>query len=296
VPDVEAAAEAFSNAQRAELSHDYARAAEFYELAYGLAASPEALRSAAKNRQAAGHHAIAATHAASLLRLYPESEKSRELAATILDGSSGVLTRVTSECDQPCAISVDGLAVSEERALVHTFYVDAGARTIAAAFEAGSRESTSVSAKADEALAVTFQAPPTPEPEPVVTSPTLPPDRTFDGAPSPATDEPRTRQRLYPAYFGVGLALTAGLGATLAWSGSDVLAQNREFDADPTQARFDAGRSAERRTNALIGATAALGAATIVLAVFTDWTPQGKTQRAARESRVAFAGPLRVRF
>src|ERR1700748_2721708 len=65
--DVSGAANAFSRAQKAELSGDFASAAELYELADGLAPAPEALRSALRSRKSAGELDLAAVHAEELL-------------------------------------------------------------------------------------------------------------------------------------------------------------------------------------------------------------------------------------
>ena len=62
--DVSAAAEAFATAQKLTLEGKPGEAADFYELADELAPSPQALRSAARSRYAAGHIAMAATDAA----------------------------------------------------------------------------------------------------------------------------------------------------------------------------------------------------------------------------------------
>src|SRR5215470_8692517 len=74
--DVSGAANAFSRAQKAELSGDFAAAAELYELADGLAPAPEALRSALRSRKSAGQLEAAALHAEELLSRYPNDAKS----------------------------------------------------------------------------------------------------------------------------------------------------------------------------------------------------------------------------
>src|SRR3954451_24716015 len=69
--DVSGAANAFSRAQKAELSADFAAAAELYELADSLAPAPEALRSALRARKSAGQLEIAAVRAEELMERYP---------------------------------------------------------------------------------------------------------------------------------------------------------------------------------------------------------------------------------
>ena len=71
--------------------------------------------------------------------------------------------------------------------------------------------------------------------------------------------------------------LTAGAGATLAWSGVDTLNARDEYEetamTDVTLARqmLDEGQSKELRTNVLIGVTSGLAALTLVFAILTDW-------------------------
>lgn len=291
-PEVEAAAEAFSNAQKAELAHDFRRAAEFYELADELAPSPEALRSAAKNRLVAEQPALAATHAAALLRRYPESDRSRALAAEVLDSARSRVARVSVRCDEPCLVSSDELAVVDDRALAHTFYVAVGTHTVGASFGEGQRVTETIDATAGSTIELEIAAP---EPSPEPPAPRVTPAASVPRDAPPPRPPPRPRARLSPVFFGVGAALTAGLGATLIWSGTDVLSSNRDYEADPTREGFDDGRAAERRTNALIGATAAVGAATVVLAVFTDWNRHRR--RSPRRTAVrASGGSLEVRF
>src|SRR5688572_5881559 len=82
--DVSGAAKAFSQAQEAMLGGDPARAADLYELADELAPSAPALRNATRARVAAGHTAMAATNAATLLRRYPSDKESRDIAEAVL--------------------------------------------------------------------------------------------------------------------------------------------------------------------------------------------------------------------
>ena len=72
-PDLQAAAEAFQQGQRAQVRGDFAQAAEMFDLANHSAPSAAALRSAIRMHQSAGHHAAAATRAAHALATYPLS-------------------------------------------------------------------------------------------------------------------------------------------------------------------------------------------------------------------------------
>ncbi|MCH9685216.1 MAG: hypothetical protein K0V04_27520 [Deltaproteobacteria bacterium] len=292
--DIGAAAEAFSHGQRAELAHDYARAAEFYELADDLAPRPEPLRSAAKNRLAAGEQATAATRALELQRRYPDSDASRRLAAAILDETAASLTRVRARCDRPCVLSADGQAIADERALSHVFFLDPGEHAVVASFEPGQQHTLPVEGTAGADAELRFVAPVTTSADSEVVPGEVAPD---DGR--PAKPPPTGVRRLSPVYFAIGAVVTAGLGGATIWSGLDVLDQDRIYNDEPTKARYDQGRSAERRTNLLIGFTAAAGVATGVVAAFTYWKGAKSRRRAAghRRYRVAVtASGVGVRF
>jgi tetratricopeptide (TPR) repeat protein len=67
-------------------------------------------------------------------------------------------------------------------------------------------------------------------------------------------------------------AATAIVGGLALWSGLDTLSARDKYEAAPTEAGYNDGAKRERRTNWLIGGTAALGAATAGLGLFvTRW-------------------------
>jgi hypothetical protein len=83
---------------------------------------------------------------------------------------------------------------------------------------------------------------------------------------------PRRDRRLPPLAPVLGIGLTLGLGAVLAWSVSDTIAAHDRYVAHPTVAGYNDGVSREARTNGLIGGVVVLGAATLVIALFaTNW-------------------------
>src|SRR5262245_38086094 len=104
--DVPGAARAFSEAQKASLAGDNARAAELYELADSLSPSVQALRSAIRSRQLAGQLASAATHAEALLSRYPDDEKSVAMAKKLIDEVSPQLAKVSVQCTEVCSLTV----------------------------------------------------------------------------------------------------------------------------------------------------------------------------------------------
>ncbi len=266
--DVAAAAEAFGTAQRAEFARDWGRAADFYEMADSLSPSKEALRSAAKARFSAEDLAAAATLALALKRRYGDDQKSLEVADRILEETSPALVRVKLRCDNPCVISANARAAGDIRNLTHEFFADPGSLDLVASFEDGSSAEATVEGSAGETLSVRLIQP-------------IPPP-TSARLPDFAEDEPeetRGRRTLPPVYFIAGAVITLASASALTWSGLDVLAQNDDFEMDPTQSRLDRGQRGELRTNVLIATTVTFGVATAVLGVFTDWRRNGSSKR-----------------
>jgi len=284
--DVAAAANAFSQAQRAELAGDTARAAELYELADGIAPTPEALRSAARSWFSANRPVPAATDAEELLRRYGNDPSSRQLAEEILEKTRPQLGRLQVSCAAPCTLNVDGLAVATEARDQQTVYLEPGPHTLTARFDNGETKKQRLEARAGES--VTTQLAPDPHAAPMtVAAPTATPEPAAT-APRVARDEEPGRRRLSPAYFWVGLSATAALGAVTIWSGVDLLHARDDFKStdNPTRKAFDAGESKDLRTSLLIAGTATLAATTTVLAFFTDFKgKRGHADRARNGTR-----------
>jgi hypothetical protein len=263
--NIAAAAKAFSLAQQAELAGNHRAASEHYELADRMVPSPEALRSAARARQKAGDEAMAATHAEALQRRYTD-EKSREVAQEILTDLRPKLARVTLACARPCGVVVDGGAIGVEESRAHVFYVEQGRHTIGADFGDNVTEQEVFEAKAGKSASLSI-APAEAEAATAGTSV----DLTSPSRPPPAKGISR-------GWFVASAAVTVGLAGASIWSGLDVLSKNDEYERDPTQARLDAGQSAELRTNILIGATAVAAVATGVIAWKTRWSSPKREQ------------------
>lgn len=270
--DVAAAANAFGQAQRAELSGDSARAAELYELADGIAPTPEALRSAARAWLNANRLVPAATDAEELIRRYGNDPASRQLADEILGRARPQLGRFQVDCTPHCTLNVDGLAVATEARPTHTVYVAPGPHTLVARFEAGETRKQRLDAHAGDSQQIQLA------PEPDSTAPVAPATGPEAVAPSAgtltaSTESPPSSRKLSPAYFWVALSATAAVGAVTIWSGIDLLNARDDFEKDdsPTRKAFDAGEDKDLRTSILIGSTAALAVTTAVLAFFTDF-------------------------
>jgi hypothetical protein len=296
--DVTAAAAAFQQAQQAQLVRDFARAADLFELADRAAPSAAALRSAIRTHQAAGHIARAATLALYAGQRDTSDPLSVQLSRAVRAELSPRLVLVRVRCSIACGIAVDGRADVGDRRSEHGFYVDPGIHELTVSFEgrATVRQSLEGAAGAEIERAVSA---PAPEPSGAATNASDPAvssdasearsgaSRTsgvetrasseaaiVEGrtpAPRMAAPEPAARTGLRPVYFAVAAGASVVLGGVLVWSGWDTLRARDVYVADPTEARFLEGRGLETRTNALIGATVLVGAATAAVGVFTQW-------------------------
>ena len=276
--DVAAAANAFTQAQRAELTGDHARAAELYELADSIAPTPEALRSALRARRAAGQNAIAATRAEQLLERYPADADSKTLAKGTLDELGPKLARYEVTCrPKACSVVVDGKSASADAREKHILYLEPGEHTIGAAFGDLATKPTSVTGEAGARSELSFEEPERPAPDPAPTAPAPAPAQApppgAGGAAEPTAD---SSGGLSPWWFVAGAAVTVGLGATATWSGLDTLSENDEYNKNRTQDGYEHGQSLERRTNVLFAVTGVAAVGTVVLAVLTDWGGSGE--------------------
>jgi hypothetical protein len=269
--DVNGAATAFSQAQEAMLAGDAARAADLYELADSLSPSAAALRNAARARLAAKHEAMAATLAAELLRRYPSDQEAREVAEAILSSLSPRLAQLEITCSEPCTLALDARAISAKAATHHTFFAQPGARTVGASFDGGRQASKQISADAGHTTAVALDAPPmAPKPE-------LQPAAVVTHA-TPHADDGHGVARKWVLVTGI---VTAGLGVGAIVEGVQTLDQRDQIksavaagDSATANSLYNDAKSTQLRTNIFIGATAAAGLATVVLAFVTNWSPR----------------------
>jgi hypothetical protein len=267
--DNAAAAKAFSQGQAAMLEGDAAKAAEFFELADNLAPSAPALRNAARARVTAGHKAVAATHAAELLRRYHSDADSRAVAEALLSELAPELARIDVTCTEKCDVLVDGMAVGYAAREDHSFFVQPGDREVVAEFEGGRKASSAVSAPINAVTPVKLEAP----------AKEVTPD------PSTLVVQPAKSKGIRRRWFVGGAILTVVLGGVATASGlqtlqtrDDIKTAVEEGDHDKAVDLYDKGGDQQIRTNVLLGATAAVGAVTILLAVFTDWSG-GETEQ-----------------
>jgi hypothetical protein len=98
-----------------------------------------------------------------------------------------------------------------------------------------------------------------------------PPPPAFVETPAPPPPPPPSPLQSKWTFIGAAAA-TAVVGGVALWSGLDTLSARDRYEKTPTEEGYHDGVSRERRTNWLIGGTAALGAATLGLGLFvTRW-------------------------
>jgi hypothetical protein len=283
-----AAAAAYDQGQRAFEARDFNAAAEFFETANRALPSAQAVIQAIRAHRGAtnaSHDARAATLALSLLSRYPSDTRVTGYAYRVIDELSTRLGRLQVRC-QGCDLSID------QQASEHSTFVEPGGHAVVASW--GERVvNRQVNVAAGQTLPLEFEPPltplaaPLPTPvstpvvsAPVVSAPTVEP--VADAPPSAEVDAPTPRARgVHPALFVTSLIATLGVGGALAWSAVDTLQGRDAYAQNPTQAGLDDGRQRELRTNVFIGAAAALGVTTMLVAGFTRWRSPRPTPVAA---------------
>ncbi len=283
--DVAAAANAFSRAQRAALKGDYSRAAELFELADGLSPSPEAVRSAVSARKAAGQLALAAGEAEELKRRYPDDDKSQKLAEEIIAEAQKKLGRQQVNCaPSACQLVVDDAAAGTDAKKEHVTYLEPGQHSLVAVFGERRTAPETVTVTAGSTGKITFHDPPAQAkpsaPAPVAAS-------TGEPGHDQGTHLSTASGGLSPWYFATGAVVTGALGGVSIWSGLDTLSAHDKYKKHETQAGYQDGLDRERRTNILIAATSVAAAATITLAVFTDFGGHSSDKQASVATSVA---------
>jgi hypothetical protein len=279
------ASEQFDAGVSAYKHKDYEGAATHFEAADAAVPTPKALRQAMRARAEGGQGAQAATLAEQALARYGDDEATAKLARETLEKLQPLLQKVRVSCGAPCVITVGTRAVPGEASADWVVYLDPGAASVVATFpDAGGAASPpkTIDAKAGGDVEVSLALkkkkkappPPTEEIKPTETSKAeLPPEE-----PKPEEPKAQPAKGISPGFFVVGLVTTVGLGATMIWSGVDT--QNNPGAAavmaqcagkGPSCPLYQEGLSKQTRTNALVGATAGVGAVTVVLAVFTRW-------------------------
>lgn len=302
---VRAAAEAFDKGREAYKAEEYVEAAEQFEKADGNAPSSAALELAIRARDKAGELDRAATLLALALKRHPDDDNLLKLVPDIQKRAAEKLFELSASCDQPCDLTVGGKIMHGAPSTQRTLFVQPGAVTVRAGWSDNRSDSKQIQAEAAGKGEVSFVAPATAagqdmakEPtEPVAPDPSTAPDATRDQGPE------KKSSGLPPALFFVGAGLTVVAGGITIWSGIDTV-NNPGADVVKREcagkgedcAPYQEGLSKQRRTNVLIGVTAGLGVATVLVgALFTDWSGKGSAppQEAGKlfRPRVASVGP-----
>lgn len=285
--DINAAANAFAQAQRAELALDHARAAELYELADSIMEAPEALRNAARSWLLAERWVRAAGAAEDLLSRYSADPTSSALADEILLRTRPRLGRGDVLCASPCTLGVDGLLAPGAARSEHILYLEPGEHSVVAHFEPGDSHHARVEAQANQTFALTFdrasEPPKAPAPKALGIASPLSPEPYLVAKETPY----RKRSRLPPIYFASFALATAGLGAVTIWSGIDLLQARDEFRSSmqPTREAFQTGEDKDLRTSILLGSTIVVAIAAVTLVFFTDFRKPLLSKRRGRVRR-----------
>jgi len=301
-PDAEAvrrAAAQFDEGARAYRQNHFEQAAPHFEAAFEAVPSARALRMSIKARARAGQKARAATLAALAKQRYPDDEKTLALANETIEGAEDDLHRLDVTCSSACVLAAGSRSVAGTARKSWVLYLKPGRVTVSASFVDGSggdRQVISTRAGGDNSLR--FQpgvkpaaaSAPSGEPadaagdhaaDPVGDPPA--PDAPADGGGQPRGNEPDDSESSSwinsPGVFVGALVATAAVGAVTAWSGVDTI-NNPGADAVREACagkgtdcpEYREGLDKQLRTNVLIGATAGVGALTIIIAIFvTDW-------------------------
>lgn len=292
---VKRAADEFDLGVASFKSKQFDEAAQHFEAADEAVPGTKTLRLAIRARSEAGQGSRAATLAAQAIERYSADAETAKLAKDTIAKFEGQLHKVQVSCASPCLLAIGTRTVHGNATTRWVLYVDPGKTTLNASFfgNTTSRPQT-ITATAGGKTDLRFEPaePVKPLPTASVTptasvAPTatgtssseIPPDMT--GAPTstgPEADQPPNKG-IHPAFFITGLVLTAGAGGVLAWSGVDTL-QNPGVDnvrkacagKGPDCPEYKLGQENQLRTNILIGATAGVGATTVLLAIFTRWS------------------------
>jgi hypothetical protein len=267
---------------------DYENAAAHFEAADAASPNPAALRQAIRARSEAGQGARAATLAQQALERYPNDGQLSKLSRDTIEKYELILHKLHVACGSPCTLSIAGQAVPGEARAKWDIYLDPGTATVSATFSGGATVSKDVDAKPGGEGDLPLEskkkkAAPLPPPvAPTDATPSkneLPPE---DPKPEDAKeDKPENapRKGISPAFFGIGAATFVGLGVATIWSGVDT-----QHNPGPDAVRaacqgkgtscpeYQLGLAHQTRTNVLVGVTAATGAITVVLGVFTKWS------------------------
>jgi len=271
--DRQAAGQSYDRATAAYLARDYPRAATLFETAYRLAPASAPLLQAVRAHERAGNRLRAATLALRLQAFYGTEEGARRQAETTIAAMSSEFVRIDVTCASSCTMELDG-QLQEHSSF---FAAPGSAHTVRASFETGSVE-RSVTGAPGATEAVSFEAPPPAAVAAVDGEVGEDGPNRGESSSGGGGTAPTDGGGLSPIAFGIALALTAGAGGVLIWSGVDTLGGVSAYNATPTVEGLRDGQSRELRTNVLIGVTGALAVTTLIFPILTDWDGAGAAE------------------
>lgn len=298
---IKRAAEQFDLGVAAFKAKRFEEAAQHFEAADEAVPGVKSLRLAIRARTEAGHGWRAATLAAQALDRYGTDADTVKLAKETVQLYEALLHKLSVSCASPCVLAVGSRAVHGGSTTRWVVYLEPGKTTVNASFFGNTTaKPRSIDAVAGGSTEVRFEPPEPPKPLPTA-EPTTTATSTSTAAPDPTAtstststgdvppdDKPPVSKGIHPAFFGVGLGLTAAAGGVLAWSGVDTL-QNPGPDKvraacagkGPDCPEYKLGLDNQLRTNILVGVTAGVGAATVLLAIFTRWSGSKEAPKTA---------------
>lgn len=273
--DIRKAAAAFDRGRESFRNESFVEAAEHFEAADAYAPSASSLRLAMLSRMQAGQLDRAATLAALALEKYPDEATLVEEAQAVVDQAVSTLGRVAVTCDEPCDLLLDGKLVHGKRAESRQLYVEPGDHRLQASWSDERVVTEQLSVPEGGKTEAEFYAP-------------LVQDTAEPAEPAGATAEPVATEQEQevdkggwsPAVFWTGVGVTAvGIGVS-TWLGVKAINEpgveaveekcvGLGFDCPEWQE----GKANERNANIAVGATAAVGAFTIITGIWlTDWS------------------------
>lgn len=280
-PDrLRSAAQEFDEGRRLFQEKQYSDAAVHFENAYHDAPSLGAIRAAVRARVEAKEEARAATLAAIALHSVAAAGATDADAAAakyftgVVDGARPKLLELRISCANPCEIALEGKLVSLGPDTSWRVFVLPGAHQGAASFVGKTSPATDFVAEgaAGQVREIALVAKPEPVQPPSAPAPTTT-TKTLELPPPPR------RKPLSKAFFFTGLGLTVAAGGATAVSGALALSSpgtdqvKRDCAGlDTSCATYQDGKSAELRTNILLGVTIGLAAITTVIVFFTDFS------------------------
>lgn len=307
---LKAASESFDAGARAFSANRFDEAGDHFEAADAAAPSARVLQLAIKSRRKSNQLARAATLAALALERYGSDKETKKLADETIAELAGKLHRVGVSCVSPCLLAAGSKIVHGEAATRWTVYLTPGKTTIGASFVGNlTAKDQPISATAGGTSTLRF-APPRDgssggaEPGGGGSAGTGGgdqggPSQGGEGAAGGGTGEggasdgglgeggsgdgsggeAKSDWRIHPAFFFVGLGITAGLGGATIWSGIDTInepgtdrVRQECAGQGETCPLYQEALDKELRTNVLIGATAGAAAVTLVLGIVGKWS------------------------